>query len=467
MRSATSSPVALSRLPVGSSAISSFGLARERARDRDALLLAAGELLRIVRRALGEPDAREPIAAPSPRHRAAPASSSGSITFSSAVSCGNSWNDWNTKPSRRWRSAARASSSSPESAWPSSQHLALASVGRGPPEGPAASSCPSPMRRRWQPHRPDRSRSQTSSRIVSGASPLVTILVSRSARRRGWVIAGRRFGRGGPLTARWRRARRRRGAKERRPPPSVRIAGFYRAARGAVGKALQSQLDSTMASSHLVVFPPPHRRPSRRAGARASPWRHAQGRCAGVDAARRRRFDLRGVRTPAGGRLGRPSAARLTAQKLPYRVVNASISGDTTAGGTRAPAGAARHATSPQSWSSSSAATTACAAAVSRRRATISTAMVAAIAGRRREARDRRNEAAAQLRPGVRRASSMRCSPSVAQARKVPLVPFFFEGFGERNDCSSPTASTRPRRRSRSSSTMSGRASLPLLESRR
>ncbi len=36
-------------------------LAGERAGDRDALLLAAGELLRIVRRALREPDAREPL----------------------------------------------------------------------------------------------------------------------------------------------------------------------------------------------------------------------------------------------------------------------------------------------------------------------------------------------------------------------------------------------------------------------
>ena len=55
-------------------------------------------------------------------------------------------------------------------------------------------------------------------------------------------------------------------------------------------------------------------------------------------------------------------------------------------------------------------------------------------AARRSEAAHRRNEAAAQLRRARMSASSTRCSPSVAKARKVPLVPFFFEGFGERNE---------------------------------
>jgi hypothetical protein len=46
---------------------------------------------------------------------------------------------------------------------------------------------------------------------------------------------------------------------------------------------------------------------------------------------------------------------------------------------------------------------------------------------------------------------------SVAQARKVPLVPFFFEGSANATRCSSPTASIRLPRRSRCSSTTSGR----------
>ena len=54
-----SSPVAESRLPVGSSARSSDGLADERAGDGDALALAAGELVRPVVHAVREPDRLE------------------------------------------------------------------------------------------------------------------------------------------------------------------------------------------------------------------------------------------------------------------------------------------------------------------------------------------------------------------------------------------------------------------------
>ncbi len=49
-------PLALSRLPVGSSARTIDGLVRERPRQRDALLFAAGELRGIVMRAAGESD---------------------------------------------------------------------------------------------------------------------------------------------------------------------------------------------------------------------------------------------------------------------------------------------------------------------------------------------------------------------------------------------------------------------------
>ena len=54
-------PVFESRLPVGSSANTTVGPGDERARDRDALLLAAGELGRAVRAAVREPDALEQV----------------------------------------------------------------------------------------------------------------------------------------------------------------------------------------------------------------------------------------------------------------------------------------------------------------------------------------------------------------------------------------------------------------------
>ncbi len=64
------------------------GIGRQRAGQRDALLLAAGQLRRIVMQALAEPDR---LPAPAPRALAAsamPASSSGTATFSSAVMVG-------------------------------------------------------------------------------------------------------------------------------------------------------------------------------------------------------------------------------------------------------------------------------------------------------------------------------------------------------------------------------------------
>ena len=55
-RSRISSPALRSRSPVGSSHSSSVGIGHDRARDADALLLAAGQLPRIVLGALGEAD---------------------------------------------------------------------------------------------------------------------------------------------------------------------------------------------------------------------------------------------------------------------------------------------------------------------------------------------------------------------------------------------------------------------------
>ena len=55
-----SSEVLLSSAPVGSSASSSRRIVDERARDGDALLLAARELLRAMLQAVAEPDLLEP-----------------------------------------------------------------------------------------------------------------------------------------------------------------------------------------------------------------------------------------------------------------------------------------------------------------------------------------------------------------------------------------------------------------------
>ena len=72
---------------------------------------------------------------PASRWRAAraslrPSSSSGSITFSSAVRLASSWKLWNTKPSFRARSAARASSSSANRSVPASRTVPRVGVSR-------------------------------------------------------------------------------------------------------------------------------------------------------------------------------------------------------------------------------------------------------------------------------------------------------------------------------------------------
>ena len=84
---------------------------RERAGERDALLLAAGELGRIVVEPVAQAD-RGKLRAARSNASGAPASSSGTATFSSAVMVGIRWNDWNTMPTWRPRKRASASSSS-------------------------------------------------------------------------------------------------------------------------------------------------------------------------------------------------------------------------------------------------------------------------------------------------------------------------------------------------------------------
>ena len=137
-----------------------------------------------------------------------------------------------------------------------------------------------------------------------------------------------------------------RGAKERHPPPRRSNLDSTVPLASHPGKTLQSQPDSAMASP----FSSSSRRrfvavSSRSCGAGAFAVAHA------LAAARAcRRCSSSAIRSP------RPTAsppgtgwvdllaARLAAQKFPYRVVNASITGDTTAGGrARLPALLATH----------------------------------------------------------------------------------------------------------------------------
>jgi acyl-CoA thioesterase-1 len=123
---------------------------------------------------------------------------------------------------------------------------------------------------------------------------------------------------------------------------------------------------------------------------------------------------------------------RLDARHLSYRVVNASISGDTTAGG-RARLGALLAQYRPAITIIELGGNDGLRGGNLASARDNLTAMVAAIQG-------------AGAKPLI---VGMKVPPNygsayvrefdalfaiVAQARKVPLVPFFFEGFGERND---------------------------------
>ena len=85
----------LSRLPVGSSASSSRAPVDQRPGDRDPLHLAAGELVRVSRRAAREADPLEKLLGPR-RRVARPSSRRGSSTFSRTVRCARRLKNWNT-----------------------------------------------------------------------------------------------------------------------------------------------------------------------------------------------------------------------------------------------------------------------------------------------------------------------------------------------------------------------------------
>ena len=129
-------------------------------------------------------------------------------------------------------------------------------------------------------------------------------------------------------------------------------------------------------------------------------------------------------------------AARLTEQGHPHRVVNASITGDTTAGGrARLPALLTTHKPAIVVLELGGNDGLRGGNLVSTRENL--TAMVAAIQG----AGAKPLLVGMKLPPNygpayVREFDAL--FAAVAKARKVPLVPFFFEGFGERNDMFQP-----------------------------
>ena len=140
-------------------------------------------------------------------------------------------------------------------------------------------------------------------------------------------------------------------------------------------------------------------------------------------------------------------SARVAAQKLPYRVVNASITGDTTAGGrarlphllaTHKPAIVIIELGGNDGLRGGNLGST---------RDNLA-AMVAAV----QKANAKPLIVGMKLPPNygasyVREFDAL--YESVARAAKAPLVPFFFEGFGERNDLFQsdrihPTAAAQP-----------------------
>ena len=163
-------------------------LAAERARDRDALLLAAGELLWIVRQACREPDAREPLAG-------AP----GSVVGAGKL---ERQHDVFQRSERRQQLERLEHEAEPASPQRRARVLGQA-IERGVAEpyfaraGPVEAGEQTEQRRLARPRRADDSDRRaaptsklTPSRMVSGASPLWTVLERFCARMTGSAMTG-------------------------------------------------------------------------------------------------------------------------------------------------------------------------------------------------------------------------------------------------------------------------------------
>ena len=158
------------------------GLHRQRAGDRDALLLAARQRGRIVRRLVGEADLGEQrrgaLAWPR-RERMRSTVRGPSATFSSAVRCGKSSKFWNTMPIRvrtARRRARRAAASRPRTR----SRRRRSSRARWCSE--AASTCPSPRARSGRRPRP-RARRASRRRAPESAVALDHAAIADDLRR--------------------------------------------------------------------------------------------------------------------------------------------------------------------------------------------------------------------------------------------------------------------------------------------
>ena len=310
-----------------------LGLAGEGARDGDPLLFAARELLRVVRRALRESDAREPV----PRLRRG------------IRRAGELQREHHVLERGQRREQLERLEDETEQALPhrgarvlveAGQRVAVEpdvaarSGGRAPRAGRAAWSCPNRTRRRPRRRRPRRPR--TRHRRGSSAAP------RRSSRS--WSDRRREEGVGPWNDGHWGR-----------PAPVASAAPYVRWHRREGTAVAQRQVqrrilpcrsrrtarDSTITARLRHGLALPRRLPAavscwlprrvgarvRRGAARARRSRRA-GRC--WSSATRSPRPTGSRRAPAGSTC---CAARLTAQRYPYRVVNASITGDTTAGG--------------------------------------------------------------------------------------------------------------------------------------
>ena len=166
------------------------GMRRERARERDALLLAAGELRRIVLLPLGEPDrgefarARREGIAPRRRARAAPRRSPAPSWSGSDGTTGTRCRSW------RPRKRASASSSSRPRSSPATTTEPV-SAARARPSPSAASTCPNPTGRPGRSPRRALYSASMSLRIWTRAAPRAEREVDARERH------GRRDGRTG------------------------------------------------------------------------------------------------------------------------------------------------------------------------------------------------------------------------------------------------------------------------------
>ena len=167
IRSMIAAPVAVSRLPVGSSANSNGGPADERAGDARRAAARRPTVARDNGRAGGR--ARPPPVRPrrGRRRRARPASSSGTATFSSAVIVGSRWNACSTIPIRPAPRDRQRVLAQPAEIGAGDLHPAAGGLSPARRAPPSATTCPIPTGRAWRPSRPR----ATSGRCRAGCRP--------------------------------------------------------------------------------------------------------------------------------------------------------------------------------------------------------------------------------------------------------------------------------------------------------